>query len=164
LSAGAAEAGVVKAVASSATSVDAAATATAAFRKKTKVAVLERRSNVNTVKEHTFHKRSTNVPTANRNETKTSEFVPESAPSKEHISIWSRRADSGPNRNNLFSTRQIQEHYQIVLVSFPKPYQNICPFLFDISREEGRREGTNPCQGEEVLKHQMFCGAQSQPC
>jgi hypothetical protein len=58
LSAGAAEAGVVEAVASSATSVDAAATATAAFRKKTKVAVLERRSNVNTLKEHTFHKRS----------------------------------------------------------------------------------------------------------
>jgi Mg-chelatase subunit ChlI len=46
LSAGAAEAGVVEAVASSATSVDAAATATAAtaaIREKTKVAVLERR-------------------------------------------------------------------------------------------------------------------------
>ncbi len=47
LSAGAAEAGVVEAVASSATSVDAAATATAAtaaIREKTKVAVLERRA------------------------------------------------------------------------------------------------------------------------
>jgi hypothetical protein len=42
-------------------------------------------SNVKTVKKQTFHKRSTNVPTSNRNETKTSEFVSESAPSKEHI-------------------------------------------------------------------------------
>ncbi len=42
-------------------------------------------SNVKTVKEQTFHKHSTNVPTSNRNETKTSELVPESAPSKEHI-------------------------------------------------------------------------------
>jgi hypothetical protein len=33
-------------------------------------------SNVQTVNEQTFHKRSTNVPTSNRNETKTSEFVP----------------------------------------------------------------------------------------
>jgi hypothetical protein len=46
-------------------------------------------NNVKTVKEHTFHKRSTNVPTANRNETKTSEFIFESSPSKEHISIGS---------------------------------------------------------------------------
>ena len=44
LSAGAAEAGVVEAVASSATSVDAAARATAAIRDKTKVAVLERKA------------------------------------------------------------------------------------------------------------------------
>jgi hypothetical protein len=44
LSAGAAEAGVVEAVASSATSVDAAATATTAICEKTKVAVLERRA------------------------------------------------------------------------------------------------------------------------
>jgi hypothetical protein len=33
------------------------------------------------------NKRSKNVPTSNRNETKTSEFVPESAPWKEIISI-----------------------------------------------------------------------------
>ncbi len=33
-------------------------------------------SNVKTVKEQTFHKRSTNVPTSNRNETKTSENLP----------------------------------------------------------------------------------------
>ncbi len=51
-------------------------------------------SHFKTVKEQTFHKRSTNVPTSNRNKTKTSEFVPESALSKEIISIWSRRADS----------------------------------------------------------------------
>jgi hypothetical protein len=44
LSVGAAEAGVVEAVASSATPLDAAATATAAIREKTKVAVLERRA------------------------------------------------------------------------------------------------------------------------
>ncbi len=52
---------------------------------------------------------STNVPTSNRNETVTSEFVPESALTKEIISIWSWRADSGPNQNNLFSTIQIRE-------------------------------------------------------
>jgi hypothetical protein len=44
LSAGAAEPGVVEAVAFSATSVDAAATATAAIREKTKVAVLKSRA------------------------------------------------------------------------------------------------------------------------
>jgi hypothetical protein len=40
-------------------------------------------SNVKTVKEQTFHKRSTNVPMSNRNETKTIEFVHEFVPSKE---------------------------------------------------------------------------------
>jgi hypothetical protein len=64
-----------------------------------------------TVNEQTLHRRSTIVPTSNRNQTKTSEFLPESAPLKEIISIWSRRADSEPNRNNLFSTRQIRDHY-----------------------------------------------------
>ncbi len=83
-----------------------------------------------------FYRRSTNILAPNRNETKTSEVVPESAPSKEIISIWSRRADSGLNRNNLFSTRQIRERYQIVLVSFPKRYRNVCPFVFDITRPE----------------------------
>jgi hypothetical protein len=62
-----------------------------------------------------------------------SEFVPESATSKEIISIWSRRAYSGPNRNNLLSTRQIWERYQNVLVSFPNGYRNVCPFVFDIT-------------------------------
>ncbi len=62
-----------------------------------------------------------------------SEFVPESAPSKDIISIWSRRAGSGPNRNNLFSKRQIRERYQNVLVSFPNRYLNVCPFVFDIT-------------------------------
>jgi hypothetical protein len=65
-----------------------------------------------------FYKRSTNVPISNRNETKTFEFVPEFVLSKEIISIWSRRADYGPNRNYLFSIRQILERYQNVLVSF----------------------------------------------
>ncbi len=51
----------------------------------------------------TFHKRSTNVPISNRNETKTFEFVPEFVLSKKISSIWSRRADSRPNRNYLFS-------------------------------------------------------------
>jgi hypothetical protein len=53
------------------------------------------------------------------------------APSKELISTLSRRADSGPNRNNLFSTRQIREQYQNVLVSFLKRYRTVCPFVFD---------------------------------
>ncbi len=48
-----------------------------------------RTSNVKTVKD----KRSTSVPQT---------FIPESAPSKEIMFIWSRRTDSGPNRNNLF--------------------------------------------------------------
>jgi hypothetical protein len=55
-------------------------------------------SNVKTVKDN----RATNVSTSNMNETKTSEFVNESTPSKDIMSICSRRADSGPNRNNLF--------------------------------------------------------------
>ncbi len=88
-------------------------------------------SNDKTVKKQTFHKHSTNVPTSNRNETK--KFAPKSAPSKEHISIWSRRADSRPNQNNLFSTRQIRERYQNVLDSFPKRYRNVCLFVFDIT-------------------------------
>jgi hypothetical protein len=42
--------------------------------------------------------------------TKTFEFVPEFVLSKKIISVWSRRADSGPNRNNLFLIRQIREN------------------------------------------------------
>jgi hypothetical protein len=65
-----------------------------------------------TVKKQTFHKRSTNVPISNRNETQTVEFVPSFVLSKEIIFMWSRRADSGPkNRNNLFSIRQIRERF-----------------------------------------------------
>ncbi len=67
-------------------------------------------NNVKTVKEQTFHKRSTNV-------TKTFEFIPEFVLSKEIISFWSRTAYSEPNRNNLFSVRQIQDRYQNILVS-----------------------------------------------
>jgi hypothetical protein len=62
--------------------------------------------------------KGTNVPTSNRNETITSEFVPEYAASKEIISILSMRADSGPNRNNLFSTRQIRERYSTKIFWF----------------------------------------------
>jgi hypothetical protein len=62
-----------------------------------------------------------------------------SAPSKKHISTWSRIADSGPNQNNLFSTRQNWEQYQNVLVSFPKQYQNICPLVFDITSSEEKK-------------------------
>ncbi len=50
--------------------------------------------------------KGTNIPISNRNETKTFEFVPEFVLSKEIISIWSRRADSGPNRGNLFSIKK----------------------------------------------------------
>jgi hypothetical protein len=87
-------------------------------------------SNVKTVKD----KRSTNVPTSNRNEAKIPEvFIPKSTPSKEIMSIWSRRTDSGPNQNNLFSTRQIWERYQNFLVSFPKRYRIVCLFVIDIT-------------------------------
>ncbi len=73
-------------------------------------------SNVKTVKEQTFHKRTRNVPRSKRNETKTFEFVPEFVSSKEIISIWSRRVGSGPNQNNLVSLRQKLERYQNVLI------------------------------------------------
>jgi hypothetical protein len=43
--------------------------------------------NVKTAKEQMFHKHFANVPTSNRNETKMSEFVPQSFPAKEIISI-----------------------------------------------------------------------------
>ncbi len=88
--------------------------------------------NVKTVKEQTFHKRSTNVPTSSKNETKTSEFVPETAPSKEHISIQSRTADSGPNRNNLPQ----QDEFGNDTKTFWYRLQNDCPFVFDIARED----------------------------
>ncbi len=44
--------------------------------------------NVKTVQEQTLHKRSTIVPIANKNETKTFEFVPEFVLSKEITSIY----------------------------------------------------------------------------
>ena len=78
------------------------------------------------------------------NETKTSEFVLKSGPSKEHISIYSRRADSGPNKNNLFSTRQIRERFQNVLVSFSKRYRNVSPSVFDITSSD------NPVQARQL--------------
>jgi hypothetical protein len=83
---------------------------------------------VKKVKEQTFQKLSTKVPISNRNETKTFEFVHEFVLSKQG-------ADSGPKRNNLFSMRQIRGQYQNVLVSFPKRYRNICPFVFDADWE-----------------------------
>jgi hypothetical protein len=33
-----------------------------------------------------------------------------------------------------------------------------------LERSRGQARGHKPLPGEEVLKHQMFCGAQSQPC
>jgi hypothetical protein len=63
---------------------------------------------------------------------KTTEFVPKVVLSKEILSIWYRRADSGPNRNNLFSIREIREQYQNVLVLFPKQYRNVCPFVLTL--------------------------------
>jgi hypothetical protein len=39
-------------------------------------------------------------------------LVPESDPSKEHISIWLRRADSGLNKNNKFSAIQIRNQLE----------------------------------------------------
>jgi hypothetical protein len=73
-------------------------------------------SNVKTVKEQTFHKRSTNVPMSNRNETK-------KRLSRSRICVIERDPiylvqNSGQNRNNLFSIREIRERYQNVLVSF----------------------------------------------
>ncbi len=88
-----------------------------------------RSSNVKKVKEQAFQKRSKNVPISNRKK-KTIQFVPQFVLSKEISSIWSRRADSGPNRNNLFSIREIRERYKKVLVLLPKRYWNFCPFVF----------------------------------
>lgn len=63
---------------------------------------------------------STNVPQTFqyliRMRQKTLEFVPEFLLSKDIISIRSRRAGSGPTRNNLFSIRKNRERYQNVLV------------------------------------------------
>ncbi len=77
------------------------------------------------------NKLSTYIPISNQNETNSLEFVSEFVLLKEMISVWSRRAESGPNRNNLFSIRQIW--YQYVLVSFPEWYRNVCPFVFYIT-------------------------------
>jgi len=69
----------------------------------------KQRSDVKTVKEQTFrktfHKRSDIQKESNQNVWVRSRICP----LKEFISIWSRRADSEPNRNNLFSTIQITE-------------------------------------------------------
>ncbi len=87
-----------------------------------------RYSNVKTVKEQTFHKRSANVPTSNRNESKTSEFVPQSAPSKEIIGrfdpnrFWTKSKQSVLNKTNSgtipkrfgFVPKTITEHCLIL--------------------------------------------------
>ncbi len=67
---------------------------------------------------------------------KTIEFFPKFALSKEILSIWARRADSEQNWNNLFSIREICQRYQNILVSFPKQYRNVCPFVFDITTQD----------------------------
>jgi hypothetical protein len=90
-------------------------------------------SNVKTVKEQMFHKRSRNLLIYNRNETKMIEFFPEFVLLNVVLSIWPRRADSGPNPNDLFSIREIRDRYQNVLVSFPKRYRNVCSLVFDIT-------------------------------
>jgi hypothetical protein len=115
--------------------------------------------NVKTVKEQTFHKRSTNVPMSNRNETKkplsSSEFVL----SKVITSILPRRAGSGQNWNNLFSTREIWERYQKVLVSFPKRYRNVCPSVFDVNarkKNKNRKKTTLDKREKWQIKHISF--------
>jgi hypothetical protein len=70
---------------------------------------------------------------------KTIELFPKFVFSKEILSIWPSRADSGQNRNSLFLIREIRERYQNVLVSFPKRYRNVCPFVFTSS---------DPCQSK----------------
>ncbi len=52
-------------------------------------------SNVKTVKEQTFHKRSTNVLKSNRNEQKCLSCS-QICPIESNHFYWSRRADSGP--------------------------------------------------------------------
>ncbi len=92
-------------------------------------------SNVKTVKE----KRSTNVPQTSRhlteNETITSEFVLKSGPSKEHISIKSRRADSGPIKTICSLQDKFGNDFKTFLVSFSKRYRNISPSVFDITSQ-----------------------------
>jgi hypothetical protein len=48
-------------------------------------------------------------------------FIPKSAPSKEIMSIWYRRTDSGPNRNNLHSQ---QDKFGNDIKSFWFRFQN----------------------------------------
>ncbi len=69
---------------------------------------------------------------------KTIEFFPVFALSKEILSIGPKKADSEQNLNNLFSRREIWERYQNVLVSFPKLYRNVCPFVFDTTCHDYR--------------------------
>ncbi len=66
-------------------------------------------------------------------ETITSELVPESAPSKEIISIRSRRTDFGQSKQS-FLNKTNSGTIPNILVSFPKQHRNVCPFVFDITK------------------------------
>jgi hypothetical protein len=93
----------------------------------------------------TFQKRSTNVPTSNRNETKTSEFVPESPIERVHFYLlqesrfWTKSKQSVLNKTNSgtipkrfgFVSKTISErlslrfwHYHLLTLtsSIPSPF------------------------------------------
>ncbi len=88
--------------------------------------------NVKTVKEQTFHKHSTNVPTSNRIKPKRlicSQICPIE---RAHFYLvqesrfWTRWKQSVLNK-------PISGTIPKRLVSFPKRYRNVCPFVFDIA-------------------------------
>jgi hypothetical protein len=57
--------------------------------------------------------------------TKTFEFIPKLVLLKEIIFVWSRIADSGPNRNNLFLIRQIRENIKMFWFCFQNDIERI---------------------------------------
>ncbi len=73
-------------------------------------------SNVKTVKDQTFYKRSTNVQISNRNETKNDRVL-------SRICLIQR---------SVFNMRNLGT-MQKCFVSFPKRYRIVCPFVFDIT-------------------------------
>ncbi len=109
--------------------------------------------------EQTIHVPHTFCMISNKYETKNNQVLPEFVLSKEILSIWLRRADSRPNRNNLFSMRNlgtIPKNFGFVSKTILKRlsfrfwhcyrllqrkltplsvYQYICPFVFDIATD-----------------------------
>ncbi len=75
-------------------------------------------------------KRSTNVPISNGNETKKHWVLYRICLIERDPFYIAHESRFGPNRNNLFSIREIRERHQNVLVSFPKRYRNFCPSVF----------------------------------